>query len=546
MTGVMWTLIGTFVGGVGLFLLGMQLMTDGLKRAQGQAMRRVLATWTHTRLRALLAGAFVTAVVQASGAVIVAALGFVNAGLLPLLGGLWIVFGASLGTTATGWLVALLGFDFDIKALALPFIGLGVALQLLAQKGKLGGLGQALAGFGLFFIGIGTLQGGFAGLADQVNLHALASHGGWTTVVFIGVGLGLTVMMQSSSASLAIVITATAGGVLPFHAATAAAIGANVGTTSTAIFAVIGASANARRLVTGQVIFKLLTATVVLLVLPWMTELSLTLAGGNLATGLALFHTLFNVLGVLLMWPLATPMARRLDTLFVGQGVPDEARPRYIEVSMLSEPASAIEALTRELARLAEIARRMVAAVLSAEHPNGTLTRDRLIVAALSDSLGDFVTALQERPLTPRESAALPHALQAVTYYNTAADLAIELSEALQADQVDTDPVTEAAVAWFKGALLARLDDQIVSDRAKALRADVNADYQALKSRLLHQGTRPELSTHALVTRLEQMSLLRRAMRQLIKGHKQLRQLGYRAATHVDLKRTQPLPTLPP
>ena len=160
MSGIAFNLL---VGGVGLFLLGMFLMTDGLKMAAGPALGRVLTSSTQTRMRGLFSGLLVTALVQSSGAVTVAAIGFVNAGLLTFGQSLWVLFGANVGTTMTGWLVALLGFSFKIEAAALPMIGIGMALRLSGPELRRGAAGNALAGFGVLFLGIGFLQQAFPG-----------------------------------------------------------------------------------------------------------------------------------------------------------------------------------------------------------------------------------------------------------------------------------------------------------------------------------------------------------------------------------------------
>jgi Na+/phosphate symporter len=149
-----FALVGGLASGVGLFLLGMGLMTDGLKLAAGPALERTLARSTKTRLRGLASGALVTLLVQSSSAVTVATIGFVNAGLLTLGQSLWVLFGANVGTTMTGWLVALVGLKFDIALLALPLIGLGMLLRLTGEGSRRGALGTAVAGFGVLFLGI--------------------------------------------------------------------------------------------------------------------------------------------------------------------------------------------------------------------------------------------------------------------------------------------------------------------------------------------------------------------------------------------------------
>ena len=207
-----WTIASNFAGGLGLFLLGMTMMTDGLKLAAGPALERILANATRTRWHALGSGALVTAMVQSSSAVTVASIGFVNAGLLGLGPAIWVLFGANVGTTMTGWVVALLGLSFKIEALALPLIGAGVLARLSGQQSRRGALGTALAGLGMLFFGIAMIQQSFTGLATQVELPDGA--GLLAVIAQVGTGALMTVLMQSSSASMAIALTAAQSGLL--------------------------------------------------------------------------------------------------------------------------------------------------------------------------------------------------------------------------------------------------------------------------------------------------------------------------------------------
>jgi len=197
-----------FLGGLGLFLLGMSLLTDGLKLAGGRALRHILGDWTRTRLRALISGITVTALVQSSSAVTVATIGFANAGLLTLSQSIWVIFGSNVGTTMTGWLVALIGFNLRIETFALPAVGIGALLYLFLRRVRPRHLGLALAGFGLLFLGIDVLQHAFAGLSQQVDLAALARPGLSGVLMMVLLGALLTVLMQSSSASMAMALTA--------------------------------------------------------------------------------------------------------------------------------------------------------------------------------------------------------------------------------------------------------------------------------------------------------------------------------------------------
>lgn len=343
--------LGTVAGGLGLFLLGMGLMTDGLKLAAGPALHRILTGATRTRAHALGSGVLVTALVQSPSAVTVAAIGFVNAGLLALGPALWVLFGANVGTTMTGWIVALVGLKFKVEALAMPLVALGALLRLTGQ-GRRSALGTALAGFGLLFMGIALLQQAFAGLAGRISLPE--GEGPLAVLAQLGIGLLMTVLMQSSSAAMAITLTAAQGGLIGPQGAAAVVIGANIGTTVTALLAAIGATPNARRAASAHVVFNLLTGAVALLSLPWLVGVLgqaravLGLPPGP-AAQLALFHTTFNLLGVLLMWPLADRLTYWLQRRFRAREE-DEAQAQFLDATVLAVPTLALDALAREVA----------------------------------------------------------------------------------------------------------------------------------------------------------------------------------------------------
>jgi phosphate:Na+ symporter len=255
-------------GGVGLFLLGMWLMTEGLKLASGSALRTLLETWTREPSRGFAAGFFITALVQSSSATTVATIGFVNAGLLTLSQAIWVVIGANVGTTMTGWIVALLGIKVQMSTVAMPLVGIGMLIRLTGRTGsRASGIGQAIAGFGTFFLGIGVLQEGFANLAPLIASVRLDDAGLAGMVLSLLLGTALTVVTQSSSAAVAITLTATTMGSIPPEIAAAVVIGTNIGTTSTAIFAGFSATPAAKRVATAHVLFNLLTACLALVLI---------------------------------------------------------------------------------------------------------------------------------------------------------------------------------------------------------------------------------------------------------------------------------------
>jgi len=222
--------IGQLIGGVGLFLLGMMLMTDGLKVAAGQSLKQLLERGTGTAVHGLLSGALLTALVQSSSAVTVAAIGFVNAGMLTLERSVWVVFGSNIGTTMTGWLVALVGFKIKIALFALPAIGVGMVLKLTGGDTRRGAVGLALAGFGLFFVGVSVLKDAFEGVAQTIDISGLYAEGLAGVLIFVGIGFLMTLLTQSSSAALSIALAAAAGNLVALEPAAAMVIGANIGT----------------------------------------------------------------------------------------------------------------------------------------------------------------------------------------------------------------------------------------------------------------------------------------------------------------------------
>lgn len=360
----------SFAGGLGFFLLGMHQLTEGLKLAAGGALRRILERSTATRLRALAAGAGMTALVQSSSAVTVATLGFVNAGLLDLGAAVWVVFGSNVGTTATGWLVTLSGFDVDLEAAALPVVGVGTIVQLTGPTKRRGAIGRAITGLGLFFVGVGFLQESFADLAASVDLSVLRLEGVAGRALLFLIGVALTTAMQSSSAAIAVTLTGAAAGALDLAGACTVVIGANVGTTTTALFGSIGATAAARRTALAHTVFNVVAGVIAFATLPLLLAalglIDRWAPGEGVAATVALFHTAFNLLGVIAMWPFAGRLVRWLEGRFVPADE-IEGAPAHLDAPSLAIPHVALAALAREGWRLFEISRRTLAAALASD-----------------------------------------------------------------------------------------------------------------------------------------------------------------------------------
>lgn len=335
-------------GGLGLFLLGMVIMTEGLRALAAERIRAALMRFTRTPTSGAVTGAISTAILQSSSATTVAAVGFVGAGLMTFSNALGIIFGANLGTTVTGWLVALVGFKLDLGLLALPLVLLGALLKLFA-KGRVAAVGFACAGFGLIFVGIDGLQAGLAGLRDGFDFGRIPGDtllGRATLVLF---GAAFTVVTQSSSAGVATALTAVHVGVITFPQAAALVIGMDVGTTVTAALATVGGSLGARRTGMSHVIYNLLTGTAAFALLtPYVLAME-AIAPGGLAADAELylvgFHSFFNALGVLAVLPVAGGFARLVERL-----VPERAARRgRLDRALLEAPELALSAASAQL-----------------------------------------------------------------------------------------------------------------------------------------------------------------------------------------------------
>ncbi|MDD3675375.1 MAG: Na/Pi symporter [Thauera propionica] len=527
-----YELVSALVGGIGLFLIGMHMMTEGLKLAAGRALEGLLERGTATAPRGLAAGMTITALVQSSTAVTVASIGFVNTGLLSLKNALWVIFGSNVGTTMNAWLVAALGFGFRIDAFALPFVGIGAVLMLAGRTLRARALGQALAGFGVLFLGIDVLKDSFSGVGSMIDLQDFITPGvaGW--LILIGIGTVLTVLMQASGAVIAIVITAAQGGLLTVEAACAMVIGTNIGTTSTAILSAMGATSNARRLAAAHVLFNFVTGAMALLMLP----LLITLLGvlrewfeqpATPAVMIAMFHTAFNLLGVLLMVPIAPLMLRTLAGHFRTREE-EVARPHYLDTNSLAIPDLAIHALRMELARTQGFAVAALAAANRLPPDEASVEHETSALQALAPAIGNYARQLSAASLPPALVETLAHCLRTLQYQETTAMLmreAVALAGNL-ARTATRDFSAEIETFRQSVAHLAEAADPERPDfspGAVSVRLEeAEAQYQKLKEALLLGGAHARLDIHTMQDWLRLASLERRATEQVAKGARML------------------------
>ncbi|HSW27960.1 MAG TPA: Na/Pi symporter [Longimicrobiales bacterium] len=356
-------MIGSLLGGIGLFLLGMILMTDGLKAAAGDALRRGLERLTGGAFKAMLSGMAITALVQSSSATVLTTIGFVSAGLLTFTQAVGLIFGANLGTTSTGWIVSVVGFKVSVAAVALPLVGVG-ALARFLLRGRAASVGLALAGFGVIFVGIDLLQDGMASLSDRMDPGSLPGATLLGRMALVGVGAAMTVVLQSSSAAVTTTLTALHSGTIGLAQAVALVIGQNLGTTATAAMAAVGASVPAKRTALAHILFNVVAGVAAFALAPaflFLVEDARWLPGAeDPAVAVAAFHTIFNVAGVLLLLPVSGRFAA-----VVTRMVPDRGSPfaRNLDTSVAEVPAVGVEVARRAVMEIAAEQMRVAAGV---------------------------------------------------------------------------------------------------------------------------------------------------------------------------------------
>jgi phosphate:Na+ symporter len=301
----------TILGGLGLFLLGIHHLTEGLKGLAGDSLRRALQRLVSGRFSAVVCGAIFTAVIQSSTAAILTVIGFVSAGLVTFMQAVGMIIGATLGTTSTIWLVAIFGLRFRISAAALPMLGIGAFLWLIA-RGKTRSFGALLAGFGLIFTGIDFLQTGMGGVSW--NLEAFAGHGFGARWILAGIGVLMSIIMQSSTAAGATTLVALNAGSLTFQQGCAMIVGQSIGTAATTGLVMIGGGLAVRRSSMAHIIFSVVVGILGILFLGPLTAAA-DWVGARLydpdgVLAMATFSSLFKLAGIVVFYPWLDGFAR--------------------------------------------------------------------------------------------------------------------------------------------------------------------------------------------------------------------------------------------
>ena len=465
-----WNIGVVVIGGLALFILGMRIMCDGLTRVAGARMKLVLQACTRNRMVGMGVGALITAVIQSSSATSVMVVGFVNAGLLSLERAIVLIMGANIGTTITAQMIA-----FKLDSLALPAVAVGVAIQLIAKRKTTQHWAMVLVGFGLLFTGLSTMGGVLKGLQHSPTITGLFSSIDCTPrdghipvgALLLGIGIGtlVTVIVQSSSASIGLLQVLASTGLLNIYTALPILLGDNIGTTTTALLAAIGANRDARRAAVANAVLKVTGSMLMFgmffvfwggqpIFLHAVDALTAGDAfnGENLARHVANAHTLFNVACTLLFLPLVPLLAWACRALVPQTAAEKEEQPRYLEPHLLDAPALALDRAKSELIYMTKLAHKAIDENFKAFGAGKMPDRARLDrreerIDGLQHDITDYLVRLSQRALLEVESRQLPLLMHAVNDAERIGDHAENLLELAERRVERRLPFTEQALA---------------------------------------------------------------------------------------------------
>ncbi len=374
--------IKIILAGIAIFLIGMHFMEDGFKLFSGGTLEKILENFTQNKYKSLLTGFITTSIVQSSSLISVIVISFLSVEILSLTQGMAIVFGANLGSTTTAWIVSALGLKIKISLYAMPMIIFGVIFRF-SKKNNYIGLGNVLLGLGFIFLGISYMKEGFDTLKDAIDLAKYSLPGLTGILIYVLIGIVATVVIQSSSATMAIIITALAGSNILYIDALALAIGANVGTTVTAILGSLTSNQNGKRLAFGHFIFNITTGLIALFLIYTLRDIVdfisplFGIAEDNYSMKLALFHTIFNLLGIIVLLPFITYIVKLSKRFINDDKYKKASKPKYLSKENIKIPYNAMVSIQKEVINLYENAQKAILHAISI-HTSELKTREDL------------------------------------------------------------------------------------------------------------------------------------------------------------------------
>ncbi|WP_312060047.1 Na/Pi cotransporter family protein [Anaerotignum sp.] len=474
-----------FIGGLAMFIFGMNYMAQGLQNAAGTKMKSILEALTQNKVMGIALGALVTAIVQSSSATTVMVVGFVNAGLMNLTQAISVIMGANIGTTVTGWLVSSSEWAkmFSPVTMAPIAVMIGVILQITGKKMRHREIASIIIGFGILFIGMHTMSDSVSPLSDsQVFKNAFVKLG-QNPLLGILVGAGVTAIIQSSSASQGILLSLAATGLVPINAAVFIIMGQNIGTCVTALISGIGAGKNAKCVGYMHLMFNIIGATVFsIIAMIFFSSVSPEFGLGIISlTQISAIHTAFNIGTTLLLLPFSNFLIRAAMKLngITETTTEDKGQLLHLDKRMLQTPSLAVEGAKQETIRLGRIARENLGCALDALNDASPekieeIKQRESVVDRVCDGISEYLIKLCTLQISDHENQIVTSLLNTISdmervgdHAENIAELAVEMrnedisftSSAME----DLDEMIHAALSSYDNALKALENDDIAS-----------------------------------------------------------------------------------
>lgn len=469
----------SMAGGLGLFLFGIRTMGDGLENAAGAKLKRMLEVLTGNRFLAVLVGFVVTAIIQSSTATTVMVVGFVNAGMMSLAQAVGVIMGANIGTTVTSLLIAL-----NFSSVAAAAVLVGVILMLASKKTVVKNLGAIFTGFGLLFLGIDMMSDSMAPLRDSagfMNFIVTVSESPLRPLFGIILGIVMTAVLQSSSASVGVLQTLAMQGLVPLKFSVFVLFGQNIGTCLTALFSTVGAKKNSKRAAVIHLLFNLIGTGIFILIalltpyVEWIEKLS-----PDPMTQIAISHIVFNIVSTVVMFPFAKALVKLSCLLVPGKDDSEsEMHCKFIDDRLLNTPPFAVMQVSKEVARMAKLARDNFetsahALINRSDKDLDKVMENEEIINYLNHHITSYLVKLNALDITDSDSDYIARVFHAINDIERVGDHAINLAEAAQHNIGEglkfSDPAREelnqlcGSVVTLLGRSMAAFDNQSLSD----------------------------------------------------------------------------------
>lgn len=469
----------SMAGGLGLFLFGIRTMGDGLENAAGAKLKRMLEVLTGNRFLAVLVGFVVTAIIQSSTATTVMVVGFVNAGMMSLAQAVGVIMGANIGTTVTSLLIAL-----NFSSVAAAAVLVGVILMLASKKTVVKNLGAIFTGFGLLFLGIDMMSDSMAPLRESVgfmNFIVTVSESPLRPLFGIILGIVMTAVLQSSSASVGVLQTLAMQGLVPLKFSVFVLFGQNIGTCLTALFSTVGAKKNSKRAAVIHLLFNLIGTGIFILIalltsyVEWIEKLS-----PDPMAQIAISHIVFNIVSTVVMFPFAKVLVKLSCLLVPGKDDSEsEMHCKFIDDRLLNTPPFAVMQVSKEVARMAKLARDNFetsahALINRSDKDLDKVMENEEVINYLNHHITSYLVKLNALDITDSDSDYIARVFHAINDIERVGDHAINLAEAAQHNIGEglkfSDPAREelnqlcGSVVTLLERSMAAFDNQSLSD----------------------------------------------------------------------------------